>query len=265
MDQSRQTKMALLLVGSFIAVLSAALLVPPLAQPLSYHDFADARDLFGVSNFFNVASNLAILLPGLAGIAFMFKGDVRRPGHTFIEKAEWWPYLLFFAGVTFTSFGSAYYHWNPNNNTLIWDRLPMTLMFMSLFSAILTERVTTAAAKYLTLPLLFFGFASVVSWALSEHAGHGDLRFYAIVQFYPLLCIPAILLLFASRYTNQKALLMALGWYGLAKVAEMFDPQIYSLLHISGHTIKHLLCGVNAYWFVIMLRNRQPLAAPTER
>ena len=33
-------------------------------------------------------------------------------------------------GVLLTGFGSGYYHWSPSNETLVWDRLPMTLTFL---------------------------------------------------------------------------------------------------------------------------------------
>jgi hypothetical protein len=37
--------------------------------------------------------------------------------------------LALFLGIFLTGFGSSYYHWNPNDDTLFWDRLPMTLCF----------------------------------------------------------------------------------------------------------------------------------------
>lgn len=263
MNNSRQTTAVLGLLAFFITVIALVLLVPPQAQPLSYHDFADGRTLFGVPNFFNVASNLPILLGGLAGLVFMSRRSLRT--NAFIEPIEGRPYLLFFVSVVLTAFGSAYYHLAPSNSTLIWDRLPMSLMFMSLFAAILAERISRSVITYLTLPLLALGVCSVVGWALTEHLGHGDLRFYAVVQFFPMVCIPVVLRFFPSRYSNQSALLGSLGWYILAKLFETFDPQIYAGLGISGHTIKHMLCGLSAYWIVRMLQHRTALPAAEAR
>lgn len=36
-------------------------------------------------------------------------------------------WAAFFVGITATSFGSAYYHLNPNDARLVWDRLPVCL------------------------------------------------------------------------------------------------------------------------------------------
>ena len=36
---------------------------------------------------------------------------------------------MFFLGLFLTGFGSGYYHWEPTNDTLVLDRLPMTILF----------------------------------------------------------------------------------------------------------------------------------------
>jgi hypothetical protein len=42
------------------------------------------------------------------------------------SQGELWSWTLFFAGVTAVGFGSSYYHLNPNDATLVWDRLPVS-------------------------------------------------------------------------------------------------------------------------------------------
>ena len=51
--------------------------------------------------------------------------------------------------IFLTGFGSSYYQWNPNDNTLFWDRLPMTLCFMAIFAAALEERANARAGAVL--------------------------------------------------------------------------------------------------------------------
>jgi hypothetical protein len=254
-------KAVVLLLAFFVVTLAIALLAAPIAQSLAYHNFADSRSLCGVKNFGNVASNLAILVGGLSGLCCMFSQRARKTTTMFATPAEWWPYLGTFIGATLIAVGSAYYHWEPNNQRLIWDRLPMAIMFMSLFAAVLSERVTLAAAKILTPPLVFLGVASVVGWALSEHRGAGDLRFYAIVQFFPMVAMPLTLCLFPTRYSKQGYLVGSMAWYALAKVFEFFDLQVFLATHgaVSGHTIKHILCGLSVYWLVLMLQKRRLL------
>jgi len=259
MDSVKRERAVLILLGFFLSILAIALLLPPVSQSLAYHNFADSRSLCGVSNFGNVASNLAIFFAGLCGLAFMSGAKARKTNQVFATKAEWWPYLFVFIGATLIAVGSAYYHWRPGNERLIWDRLPMAIMFMALFGAVITERISLAAAGILTIPLIALGVASVIGWALSEYHGAGDLRFYAIVQFFPMVATPLILWLFPSRYTAQSYLVGSMAWYALAKVFEMFDLQVFMATHgnVSGHTIKHILCGLSIYWLVLMLQKRK--------
>ena len=55
------------IVGFTVLSVLAALLLPAMPQPVSYHDFADHREMLGVANFLYVASNVAFVLAGLAG------------------------------------------------------------------------------------------------------------------------------------------------------------------------------------------------------
>ena len=121
-----------------IAVGIAALLVPRTPQPLSYHHFADQRTWLGVPNFGDVVSNLLFLLAGVLGLVFLFG----KSSHgQFLDPRERWPYVFVFVGILLTAFGSAYYHLAPDNARLVWDRLPMTIVFMPLVAALIAERV----------------------------------------------------------------------------------------------------------------------------
>lgn len=260
MDLPMRERAALRLLAFFLVTIAVVLLLPPVAQTLNYHNFADSRSICGVSNFANVASNAAIFLGGASGLFLLFFSAGRNS--SFSTKSEWWPYLFVFVGAMLIAVGSAYYHYLPNNQTLIWDRLPMAVMFMALFAAIVAERISLAAAKILTAPLILLGIASVVGWALSEGRGDGDLRFYGVVQFFPMVATPLILWLFPARYSAQSYLVGSIAWYALAKVFEMLDWQVFVATSgfVSGHTIKHVLCGFSIYWLVLMLQKRKPIA-----
>src|SRR5208337_888421 len=93
---------------------------PPLPQSLAYHDFADQRTLLGVPHFANVLSNVPFLLLGLYGVAFLLRRDSVGPGRPFLAGSERWPYLVLFAGIGLTAFGSAWYHLAPSNERLLW-------------------------------------------------------------------------------------------------------------------------------------------------
>jgi hypothetical protein len=145
----------------------------------------------------------------------------------------------FYSWALLTAFGSGYYHLAPDNGRLVWDRVPMTLAFMGLVSAMISERVSVAAGLYLLPLLLLIGAGSVVLWWYSEARGAGDLRAYAAVQVYAVLVLP-ILLLLPPRYTRSWDFAVVFGFYVLAKVFETADRQIFSIDQhtISGHTLK---------------------------
>jgi hypothetical protein len=249
-------------LGFAIVGLGSVFCLPPIPQDPSYHAFADGRTMLGVPNFLNVASNLPFLVVGVLGLNLLFRHGTIGPQGPVRERAERWPLLVLFAGVLLTAFGSAYYHLAPNNDRLVWDRLPMTIAFMGFFASMIGERIDVRAGTWLLWPLVWLGFASVFNWQMGEQRHAGDLRLYGFVQFYPLVTIPLMLYLFPPRYTHAGDVLGALAWYLLAKVLEAgpVDHGIYSLGHIvSGHTLKHLSAGLGAYWLFHMVSHRRPI------
>jgi hypothetical protein len=161
--------------------------------------------------------------------------------------------------VGLTAFGSAYYHLHPDNDRLMWDRLPMSVAFMSLVAAVLAERIDNKLGTWLLLPLIVAGVASVLAWHWSEQQGRGDLRPYYFVQFYPMLALPLLLLWLPSRYLKTSDFLLALGWYVVAKLCEHpGDVPLYQLGHVvSGHTLKHLAAAAGAYWILRTIDRRR--------
>lgn len=236
------------LVAICVAMLALFLSRAPIAQDLAYHNFADRRTFCGIPNMLDVASNIAFLIVGIAGVLFW---RARRG-----QLAPSW--LVLFAGTALVFFGSGYYHLAPRNATLLWDRLPMTIAFMGLFVALISEHVGPQLERYLLVPAVVIGLASAVWWHFTD-----DLRWYLWVQFMPLVCIPFLLAAFPGRYTHRMYLLYALGFYVLAKFAELWDREIYSLTGnlFSGHTLKHLLAAGGVLWILVMLKRRTPIAA----
>jgi len=253
----------LLIVGVTLGAIVAIALAPRIPQSEAYHNFADQRSLFGIDNCLNVSSNIAFLVVGISGLFVIMS---TRSRNSFVQTWERPHYVVFFVGVTLTCFGSAYYHLSPSTERLMWDRLPMTIAFMSLLSAVIAERINLKAAVALLLPLLLIGAASVVYWRITEEAGNGDLRPYALVQFFSGLVIVLIVVMFPSGYTRSVGLPAALIFYALAKVFEFLDSTFYNLGQIvSGHTLKHLSAAL-AVWFILrMLRHRTPTVVASMR
>jgi hypothetical protein len=221
----RRTVGVLLFLLAPVAGLIAWAVVPPVAQPESYHAFGDHRRLLGIPNFWNVVSNLPFAFAGIWGL------------RAFRDLAS----RLLFAGIFLTTFGSAYYHLAPDNSHLVWDRAPMTVAFMSLLALIIAVSFGAKAGRRLLLPLVALGLASVAWWRFS-----GDLRPYVLVQFLPMAMLPIALVFF--DIPAQRQLWIAAALYAVAKIAESQDARIFSYLFLSGHTLKHLLAGASTWW-----------------
>lgn len=245
----------LLGLAAFAVAATGALFLfnAPIPQDPAYHLFSDSRTALGIANFWNVASNLPFLLVGAAGLAYLrrYSADVCVAG---LEIA----YTVFFAGMLLTSIGSAYYHLAPSNETLVWDRLPMTIGFSALISIIIGEFVSVTAGRRLLIPLLLLGFGSVEYWAFTETRGLGDLRPYAIVQFLPMLMIPVILLGFPSAHGRTRYYWWMICFYLVAKLLEFLDGEIFELGHLlSGHSLKHLAAAAAPAVFLFALSRRR--------
>ena len=246
-----------------ICLLGAGLLglffINPIPQDPAYHLFADNRSLFGIQNFGNVVSNAGFAIVGVFAL-FVIMGIKRSS--IFMQRSDGWPYLIFFTGVALISVGSAYYHLEPSNERLLWDRLPMSVAFMAFCSAIIADRIHNRLGNTWLLALLVaLGILSLVYWHVTESQGQGDLRFYAFVQFYPILMLPVVLWLFPDhRYTAGRFLAWVIAWYALSKVLEYYDKEVFDLFgHIvSGHTLKHLAAGAGALVVLYMLSASTP-------
>src|SRR5499427_5829417 len=203
----------LLFFGLMVISLGGLLLLPPIAQDQNYHEFADQRTIFGIPNFWNVVSNLPFLAVGAAGLR-RFRGNSAT--------------VVFFLGVFLTGIGSSYYHWNPNDDTLFWDRLPMTLAFAAILALVVHERV-------------------------SERAG--------AILLWPALAVILLFALYPPKYTGACCWIAAGALYALAKLFEFADEPIYSIGKLlSGHTLKHLAAAAACFAILRYFQVRRPIA-----
>lgn len=250
-DQAlRRGRLALAVAITLLAV-AVVWVLRDVAPRFSTHAFVDRRTILGVPNFGDVVSNLPFLVIGVIGLVVVWRMERSR----FVDARERWPWLALFAGVTLVAFGSGYYHLAPDGERLVWDRLPITIVFMSFFAAVVAERVSVGLGMWALGVLLPLGVITVLYWAST-----GDLRPYMMVQLAPMLLVPLLVLGYPARYTRGRDVLIVLAFYIVAKVAEFMDRQIFAAGGIlSGHALKHIIAGVGLYAVVVMLRRRRAL------
>jgi hypothetical protein len=241
----RILKFALLIAvagGAIFGVLQTA----AIPQDIAYHYFFDQRSDYGIPNFWNVVSNLPFLLVGLSGFYLLSS----YPQNVYLKQNRLF-YVMYSLALCLIALGSSYYHLHPTNNTLLWDRLPMTLAFMSFFCIVLADYISHRLAIIALFPLIALAIAAVIYWHHTEAIDAGDLRFYALVQFLPMLLVILILLMFNQERLHSNMIWAMLAGYALAKVFEVYDREVYEFLGVvSGHSIKHVIAALSAYLLI---------------
>lgn len=231
-------------------LLIVGIAVGPIPQSQTYHRFADDRTVFNIPNALNVISNFAFLVASHFGIIVLLFDMA-----AFRDKRERLAYWVLFISLLGVALGSAYYHFNPTNTTLIWDRLPMTIAFMAVVSIVITETYSLEWGLRLLWPLCGVGLASLMHWILWD-----DLRPYILVQIAPVLITPILVYWRPNgAYTSSNYMTGCAYWYCISKLAEALDYQIFTLLSVSGHTFKHLLAANGLFLIPWMLIKRDIL------
>ena len=164
---SKNTSIAILL-GVTLLIIVIGLMLKPIPQPQAYHSFADQRAWLGVPN----AGRCALEHPIRPGRALGTLPFVLALAQIhFVDARERWPWVGVSIGLILTAFGSGYYHLAPDNARLVWDRISMTIVFMSFVAALIAERINLRLGLGLWPLLLVVGIFSVFQWHASELRG----------------------------------------------------------------------------------------------
>jgi hypothetical protein len=225
----------LVTIGAALALLAAG----PIAQFADYHNFADQRTLAGVPRALDVLSNLGFVIVALWGMRH-------------VAKPRSYGYALFVGSLVLTAAGSAFYHLEPSDVRLVWDRLPIALACAGLLAGVRAESRGYASDALATGVLAVSAVASVMWWDMN-----GDLRPYLLLQALPLVLIPLWQWIYRAERARRLAFGAAIALYVLAKLAELNDHAIYAATGaVSGHTLKHLLAAAASAVVVFELNGR---------
>lgn len=278
-EEARKRRISLPCATILVLLSAFFLFVEPIPQPQSYHNFADARGFrcrcsFGggsggaplflppnvrgksiIPNFGDVVSNMVILIGGLSGLLALMMMPVPTDGADEWQLGTCLP--LFFVATVAVSIGSTYYHWNPTDSTLIWDRLPMTVAFAAIFCFMLDDYIgsnTNSTGQSVLAPFVIIGMLSVLYWTYTD-----DLRLYAVVSILPLLLMPILFICYRPRHTGVAQQGIGLSLYFAAKICEEKDHEIFHWTgrRISGHSLKHVLAGLAPILIAYMVLTRE--------
>jgi Ceramidase len=234
------------LIGIAVAI-GAWVFLPEIAQPQDYHGFADQRAFLGVPNAADVLSNIPFVVVAVLGLWRLARNTLALPP---VVKFSMY---IFFTGLFLTGFGSAYYHWEPSDLTLVWDRLPMTIAFAGMLGALFGERITRRAGTAILVFMLVIGPGSVFYWKATD-----DLSVYVAVQFGAMAAV-ILTLLFTEKGGDPFPWWKLMAWYVVAKVLESADALVWVVTGgvFAGHALKHLAAAIGALAIANALRAQQ--------
>ena len=245
-----------LYLASLLVFIIAAISYGPISQPQEYHDFADDREFLSIPNALDVMSNLVIIYPGIIGLAFVHE----RRKNSQLSDDEVSIQITLFSGMILTFAGSVWFHLDPNDSTMLWDRLGMSVVIGSCISLLIHDMYDRGLAGKVHLPIVVLSLISVLWWPVFD-----DLRFYFIVKYHPFILFP-ILLFYGNRIYNKiSGYYWGLSMFILATVFEFTDLQIFEITgFISGHTLKHIFAGIGLWFVMAMIRDRTLLHVEDE-
>jgi hypothetical protein len=245
-----------LYLASLLVFIIAAISYGPISQPQEYHDFADDREFLSIPNALDVMSNLVIIYPGIVGLALVHE----RRKNSQLSDDEVSIHITLFSGMILTFAGSVWFHLDPNDSTMLWDRLGMSVVIGSCISLLIHDMYDRGLAGKVHLPIVVLSLISVLWWPVFD-----DLRFYFIVKHHPFILFP-ILLFYGNRiYDKVSGYYWGLSMFILATVFEFTDLQIFEITgFISGHTLKHIFAGIGLWFVMAMIRDRKLLTAEEE-
>ncbi|XP_072998545.1 uncharacterized protein [Typha latifolia] len=241
----RENRAKLFLYAAFLSLL-LILVTPRIPHSPSLHLFADMRNFLGVPNTLNVLTTFPFLLVGVPGLVLCLSGSC----FGISLKGEVFGWALFYAGNAAVAFGSAYYHLKPDDDRIVWDRLPMMISASSVLSILVIERVDERIGISCLFSLLLLVLVSIACERTFD-----DLRLCMMFHLIPCIAIPAMVFLFPPKYTHSRFWILASGFYLLARFEGVADKKVYSVnrYFISGHSLEHLCLAMVSIILTVML------------
>jgi hypothetical protein len=244
------------LLAAVLALLAVAIVAPAVAQSAQHHHFADQRAWGWIPFAADVLSNLPFLLWGGLGLTLL--AQQARGVEQRTAAASRGLMGLFFGGLVVTGFMSAFYHWQPDNAGLAFDRLGMVVAFAGLMGLAAAGRVSTRAGALLALAVLLLGPMSIWVWSVS-----GNVLPWAVLQFGGMLLVLCLAVLKPLQDAPDIRWAWVIVIYALAKCFEMADEGFFAATSqlVSGHSLKHVVASFAAWPVVFaMLKQRKSRA-----
>ncbi|MDR7152840.1 hypothetical protein J2W49_004818 [Hydrogenophaga palleronii] len=220
------------------------------------HPFVDARMFWGIPNFMDVLSNAPLFLAGALGVGVLQLQRGTKP-----LPAVQLAMTVFFVGLMLTGLGSAWYHWAPDAQGLVLDRLGMAVTFAGALALAVSERVSVAAASVTLRMSLMVALLSAVM-----PLSHDNVWPWAVVQFGGMALMGWLSMQKPVAGAMGVRIGVLLALYAVAKMFELGDAAVFLATGelVSGHTLKHLVAALAVFPVVMAVRQnaRAVVGAP---
>lgn len=236
------------LLATLLAAVVLACFGPSVAQHAQYHAFADQRGWQGLPCAMDVLTNLPFAMAGLWGLGRLWLAslecDLDRRG----QLAG-----VFFGGLLVTAAGSTYYHLQPDNLGLVWDRLGMVAAFAGLLGMAVADRISERAGVAALAATALLGPVSVLVWYQT-----GDLLPWAVLQGGGMLLVLALALRQPLPEGWGLPLMGVMALYAAAKLLELGDHSVFDWTGglVSGHSLKHVVAALAAWPVLAVMHNQ---------
>lgn len=241
------------LLAALLAALALASWGPYVAQHAQYHAFADQRGWHGLPCAMDVLTNLPFAVAGIWGLVRLWQANLqRRLPHGLDMHGPL--AAVFFGGLLLTAAGSSYYHYQPDNFGLAWDRLGMVVAFAGLLGMAVADRISLRAGVVTVVATLLGGPVAVLVWYQT-----GNLLPWVVVQGGGMLLVLVLALRQPVAGSWGLPLMAVVALYTLAKFLELGDHAVFAWTAglVSGHSLKHVAAALAA-WPVIAVMHNHP-------
>ncbi|TXT35586.1 MAG: hypothetical protein FD135_4821 [Comamonadaceae bacterium] len=248
------TRSEQLLLAALLAALAIAAFGPSVAQHAQYHAFADQRGWHGLPCAMDVLTNLPFAVAGLWGVVRVWQASLLRR-----LDAHWALAAVFFGGLLVTAAGSSYYHWQPDNYGLAWDRLGMVVAFAGLLGMAVADRISLRGGWVTAVFTLLAGPVAVLLWYQT-----GNLLPWVVVQGGGMLLMLALALRQPVTGSWGLPLVAVVLLYALAKLLELGDHAVFGWTGglVSGHSLKHVVAALAAWPVMAVMHNHAQFKLP---
>lgn len=239
------------LLAALLATLAFAAWGPSVAQHAQYHAFADQRGWHGLPCAMDVLTNLPFAVVGLWGLVRLWQASLqRRLPHGLDMHGPL--AAVFFGGLLLTAAGSSYYHYQPDNYGLAWDRLGMVVAFAGLLGMAVADRISLRAGVVTVVATLLAGPVAVLLWHQT-----GNLLPWVVVQGGGMLLVLALALRKPLPNSRGLPLMAVVALYTLAKLLELGDHTVFGWTGglVSGHSLKHVVAALAAWPVIAVMHN----------